>query len=123
MAGANEEKRTCEVFYDGGCPLCRAEIGYYQRRNSEASFIDMAAHGAPPPEIDRSKALARFHVRRPDGALLSGAAAFSELWKATPGWRWLGRLCSAPPALWIAEALYRIFLIFRPLLQRAARTR
>ena len=109
------------MYFDGECPLCRAEIGFYEARGSTARFINVAAHGAAPEDIGRDAALKRFHVRRADGVLLSGAAAFAELWKATPGWRWLGRIAALPPVVWIGEGLYRLFLIVRPGLQKIAR--
>lgn len=65
--------------------------------------------------------MGRFHVRRADGRLVSGAAAFAELWKATPGWRWLGHIAALPPFVWIGEGLYRLFLLIRPSIQKAVR--
>ncbi|MCP2671629.1 DUF393 domain-containing protein [Maricaulaceae bacterium EIL42A08] len=118
---AAENPAQCEVFFDGECPLCRAEIGFYQRSGSEARFTNVAGDGDAPPEITREEALGRFHVRKSDGTLLSGAAAFAELWKATPGWRWLGHIGAVPPFVWIGEGLYRLFLIFRPSLQKVVR--
>ncbi len=112
---------ACEVFFDGDCPLCRAEIGFYQRSGSDAQFTNVAGGGKAPSEITREEALGRFHVRKADGTLVSGAAAFAELWKATPGWRWLGHIGALPPFVWIGEGLYRLFLIFRPSLQRFVR--
>jgi len=112
---------VCEVFYDGACPLCRAEIDLYRRSGAKVRFTDIAHEGAPPAEIDRQTALKRFHMRRADGQLLSGAAAFAHLWKATPGWAWLGHVAALPPFVWIGEGLYRVFLIFRPGLQGIVR--
>ena len=111
----------CEVFFDGSCPLCRAEIGLYRNSGSNAQFTDISGEDAPPPEISRTEAMKRFHVRRRDGTLMSGAAAFAELWKATPGWRWLGHIAAIPPFVWIGEGLYRLFLIVRPAVQKAVR--
>lgn len=111
-----------KVFYDGACPLCRAEIGFYRKSGAQAQFCDIAETGSPLPEGPcREAMLARFHVRRGDGELVSGAAAFAELWKATPGWRWFGHLAATPPFVWIGEVLYRVFLRIRPALQRLAR--
>jgi len=56
----------------------------------------------------------RFHVRASDGRVLSGAAAFVEVWTRLPGWRWAARAASLPGALIVLEWGYRIFLRVRP---------
>jgi len=114
---------SCEVYFDGACPLCRAEIGIYQRAGAQVIFTDIAHDGQPPAEIGREAALKRFHVRTASGTLKSGAAAFAELWKATPGWRWLGVIAALPPFVWIGEGLYRAFLVIRPAIQGLVRRR
>lgn len=63
-------------------------------------------------------AMARFHVRRADGSLVSGARGFFEVMKTIPKLRWLGHALSVPPIPWIAEGAYRLFLPMRPLLKR-----
>ncbi|MFW5659857.1 MAG: thiol-disulfide oxidoreductase DCC family protein [Oceanicaulis sp.] len=115
--------RECSatVYYDGSCPLCRAEIGLYRDQGSEAAFVDISDGEGGPEEISCDAAMKRFHVRRADGKLLSGAAAFAELWKTTPGWRRLGHVGSVPPFVWIGEALYRAFLLIRPSVQKMVR--
>lgn len=117
------------VYYDGGCPLCRAEIGHYRRsRGAERlAFVDVSGEGpAPGPDLDRAAALRRFHVRGRDGHLIDGAAAFARVWLTLPGWRWLGRLLSLrvfrrQPLLVPAEAAYRLSLPLRPFLARILR--
>ncbi|OYZ34992.1 MAG: thiol-disulfide oxidoreductase, partial [Novosphingobium sp. 16-62-11] len=49
---------------------------------------------------------------------LSGAAAFAAMWRAIPRLRWLGQLARIWPLSVMLEGLYRLFLIFRPQLQR-----
>ena len=67
------------------------------------------------------QAMAPFHVRDSQGRLFSGAAAFSQMWRLFPGWRWLGWLSAWPPLSWLFEAAYRLFLPLRPTLQKWVR--
>ena len=112
---------SVEVYYDGGCPLCRAEMAYYRQRGAIAQFTDLTQDGASPEGVSCDAALKRFHVRDETGRLRTGAAAFAALWRATPGWTWLGVIGGAPPFVWIGEGLYRLFLPIRPHLQRLVR--
>ena len=52
--------------------------------------------------------------------VVSGAAAFAAMWRAIPVLRPLGWIARFPPMLWLIEAVYRLFLRFRPRLQRIA---
>ena len=127
MTGKEMEARTegaCRVYYDGSCPLCRREIGFYRRREGaeEIEWIDVSAEdyrgGEDAPEPDA--AMKRFHVVGADGKLVSGGAAFAQLWTALPGFRAAGRLFLMPPFSWAIAFGYRLFLPLRPLLQKLA---
>lgn len=112
---------TTTVWYDGECPLCAREIGLYRRLGDPCaiSFIDLTVSDAGlTDELSREAALARLHVRLPDGRVASGGAAFSALWQQIPGFRWLGRLTALPWLVGPVELLYRLFLRVRPGLQR-----
>jgi predicted DCC family thiol-disulfide oxidoreductase YuxK len=108
-----------QVYYDGGCPVCSREIAFYKARpgTNGLRWVDVNATSPADlgPGLTRDLALARMHVRRPDGTLLSGAAAFAEMWRAMPGLKWLGRLLAFPPFGAIAELAYRGFLKARRL--------
>ena len=109
------------VFFDGSCPLCRAEIGYYRRKDQAGAlcFVDVSETSAATPEgITQRRALGRFHVRSGDGRVLSGAAAFVEVWTRLPKWRWAARAASLPGALAALELGYRMFLPVRPFISR-----
>lgn len=108
------------VFYDGQCPLCRREIAAMRRldRRGAIGFVDIADPQASCP-IDRSAALARFHVEE-DGQMLSGAAAFAAMWRAIPLLRPLGLAARNRVVLGLLERLYLRFLRVRPRLQRLA---
>ena len=113
------------VFFDGACPLCRREIGMYKKRDGDGAieWVDVSSCELAqlPAELSRTGAEARFHARSSDGQILSGAAAFAELWSHTDGFRWLGRIAKVPPITAMLEFCYRRFLIVRPAVQRWVR--
>jgi len=109
------------VFFDGSCALCRAEIGYYRRTDAagDLCFIDVSEACAVPPEgVTPQQAMARFHVRASDGRVLSGAAAFVEVWSRLPRWRWAAHAAALPGVLMVLELGYRSFLPVRPFVSR-----
>ena len=115
------ELPTSTVYFDGSCSLCRAEIGYYRRKDEDRAlcFVDVSKTNAEPPEgISQERAMRRFHVRASDGHVLSGAAAFVEIWIRLPRWRWAARAASLPGALFALEWGYRLFLTVRPFISR-----
>jgi predicted DCC family thiol-disulfide oxidoreductase YuxK len=110
-----ETSRT-EVYYDGACPVCSREIATYRRAaGAEAlCFVDVSRPDAAlAPGLTREAALARMHVRRADGSMASGAAAFAALWCALPRWAWLGRVAGWPVVAPLLELGYRGFLRVR----------
>lgn len=109
------------VYFDGSCPLCEAEIGYYRRKDQAGAFcfVDVSETGAVTLDgITQQRAMERFHVRASDGRVLSGAAAFVEVWTRLPKWRWAARAAALPGVLTALEFGYRIFLPVRPLVSR-----
>lgn len=117
------EHASLTVYYDGACPLCRAEIDHYGRCRGAGrlDFVDVAVGSAETglaPGLDREAAKRRFHVRDADGVLHSGAAAFTRIWSVLPRWRWLGRIVGSRIVLPAAELAYRLFLPLRPRLAR-----
>jgi hypothetical protein len=53
-----------------------------------------------------------------DGTLLSGGAAFAELWASLPAFATLGRIFKLPVLRSIINIGYDFFLIVRPRLQK-----
>jgi|28_taG_2_1085356.scaffolds.fasta_scaffold00720_5 predicted DCC family thiol-disulfide oxidoreductase YuxK len=113
-----DQSRTT-VYYDGSCPLCSVEIGHYAScaGADRLMFVDVSDPNAGlGDDLTRQNALERFHVRRPDGVLLSGARGFTELWGTLPKWRWLARVARLPGVISLLELAYRGFLPIRPAL-------
>ena len=109
------------VYFDGACPLCRTEIVYYRKvdQDSALCFVDVSDIGAETPDgVSQSQAMARFHVRASDGRVLSGAAAFVEVWARLPKWRWAAKFASLPGVRVALEFGYSLFLPVRPLISR-----
>ncbi len=109
------------VYFDGSCPLCRAENGYYRGKDRAGAlcFVDVSEPGAKDPEgITKQRAMERFHVRTGNGQIMSGAAAFVEVWARLPGWHWAARGAALPGALTVLEFGYRLFLPVRPFISR-----
>ncbi len=108
------------VYFDGACPLCRAEIAFYQRQKGAdaVDWRDVSAGGSTGPDLSCAAALKRFHVREPDGRLRSGGAAFAALWLRLPRFRWAGRIGATPPFSWLLALAYAVFLPLRPTLQQ-----
>lgn len=112
------------LYFDGACALCSAEIGYYQNREGaeDVCFVDISQTDATPgADLSKEDALRRIHLRRADGTLVSGAAAFVEVWAQLKGWKWLAKLARLPGVTFLLEGLYRAFLPVRPALSRAAK--
>ena len=111
-----DRRAAATVWYDGACPVCRREIGWYRamRGADGVAWIDVSAPDAAlPGGLDREALLRRFTVRRRDGTLVTGAEAFSALWRALGPTRALGRLTDRQPFRWLGEIAYRAFLRLR----------
>ena len=109
-----QPRAAATVFYDGACPVCAREIGWYRgMRGAETVDWRDIAREEPPAGFDRAALLGRFTVIRRDGSVVDGAPAFAALWRALGPTRLLGRLADRQPFLWIGEGLYRLFLRLR----------
>ena len=120
-AATATDPRLLTVWYDGDCPICTAEIWLMRRldRTLAIEFVDLSLPGGCP--TDRAARLARLHAQPRGGPLVSGAAAFVAMWRVLPGLQPLAVLASPPPAQWLLERAYLIFLKVRPVLQLIVR--
>ena len=112
------------LYYDGGCPVCTREIGFYRRRRGAESirWVNLAqcTDAELGAGLSREAAYARLHARRPDGELLSGARAFAALWQTLPAFRIAGRAAALPGVVHGLQWGYRGFLRLRLLWRKDA---
>ena len=110
------------VYFDGQCPLCTREIGFYQRQRGakNVNWVDVSKVGLLdlPFDLNQEEALARFHIVNAKGQLISGGEAFSSLWLSLPAFRWAGSIFQIKILAYLLEVMYRVFLPCRPFLQR-----
>ncbi len=125
MDDQKEKPKAVTVYYDGACPLCIREIGFYRKRKNAGSIdwvdVSRCPGNTVAPGLSKSDALARFHVVRTDGTLVSGGDAFREVWQTLPAFRVWSRLFRPRPFAWMLNKAYDIFLTARPALQAALR--
>lgn len=112
---------AAEAYFDGACRICRREIAVYRRMSGmeAVAWRDVSDPTAAPAGIDRAAAVARFHVRRRDGTVVSGARAFLAIWRGNARLAPLARALDRQPFVGILDLGYAAFLRLRPLWRRA----
>lgn len=99
------------------CPVCSREISTHRRLRGgeDIHWVDASRceEAALSTDLDRASAMRRLHVRRGNGTLVSGAAAFVEIWKQLPAFAWLARIRANRPTLLALDKLYDGFLRLR----------
>ncbi len=114
---SDTKDQTLTVYYDGSCPVCSREINWYKNRRATETItwqdVSKENDSHVACDLQTNQAMERFHVRRSDGTLVSGAAAFSELWSSIPALKVIGFVTKLPVVRSIAEAAYKVFLYFR----------
>ena len=119
---AAQQQPKLAVYYDGNCPLCLKEIGFYQKcaGGEEINWIDAntATNDCLGDGLTQEQALSRLYARDQQGNLISGAKSFAAIWQALPAFKGIGWIAGHPLVQGILEPLYRVFLVFRPLIQK-----
>ena len=119
MPVGTDPRAAVRVFLDGGCPLCRREIGWYRgkRGAEQIDWVDVAGNAdiAVPDGLTREDLLLRFTVQRRDGVTARGASGFVAVWRALPGTAGIARLLDNRVIVWFAEQVYRGMLKVRPM--------
>jgi predicted DCC family thiol-disulfide oxidoreductase YuxK len=101
-----------EIFYDGGCPLCLAEMRHLKHLDVQKNikFIDINDNTFPSnyPEIDRASANRILHGRLKDGSIILGLDVTHRAWSLVGRGKWTAIL-RMPIFKHIADFFYHIF--------------
>lgn len=107
------------AFFDGACPLCRAEISFWRRQPGaeRIAFVDVErTDGSLPRGVSRAQAQARIHIETALGEVVSGSAVYLALMATLPRLRRLARLGGLPCRRQLLERFCRLFSSVRPAL-------
>lgn len=112
-----------EVFYDGLCRLCSAEIEHYRRKDTakRVRWVDIAAadFDASKEGLDAREIHEKMHARWSESRELAiGVDAFLAIWKVVPGFGVMRRFVGVRAFRPIFELGYRAFAKARPYLPR-----
>jgi predicted DCC family thiol-disulfide oxidoreductase YuxK len=116
-AGAEGDHVALTIYYNGACPVCRKYVARFQKISAGRSRLIAWADSYAAPwalrrwHVDPADAVLRLYAVTDDGRLLSGAAAFSRLWRELPGYRALGVMVGLPVIRQVAEGLYRLIYV------------
>lgn len=106
------EAPALTTFYNGACPVCRAEMTSYRRQAAAKglplAFRDVAEDGAEAAAlgITPDRALRRLHAQDAAGRLYVGFDAMLAVWRQVPRTRWLARLFALPLVRPVSAWLY-----------------
>lgn len=105
-----------QLFYDGQCPLCQAEILFLKSRNQQnlLEFIDVSdsRYLDSDYQISCSAALENMHGKFANGQIVVGVPVFAEAYKRAnlPFLAWLFSRTWMQPFL---KQAYKIFAKYR----------
>ena len=104
------------IFYDGGCPLCVAEMQHLYERNGQnkIAFEDIYADdfGERFPHINQQKADRILHGQRADGQIILGLDVTYQAWTLVGKRHWVAVL-RWPIIKHVADAVYLLFARYR----------
>lgn len=104
------------IFYDGGCPLCAAEMNHLRKRDNHhaIAYEDIYADGFEKrfPYIDRPQADRILHGQLADGKIIYALDVTYEAWTLVGKRHWVAIL-RWPFCKQVADLVYVFFAKYR----------
>jgi predicted DCC family thiol-disulfide oxidoreductase YuxK len=114
-----------QIFFDGSCRVCSAEMESYRRKNPDnrLEFIDISDDDFRSDTYGKSLGdfMAELHVRDAHGNFATGIDAFIAIWQAFPSgsaWRLAAVTLGLPGINSLSRSGYRVFARYRHMLPR-----
>jgi predicted DCC family thiol-disulfide oxidoreductase YuxK len=114
-----------QVFYDGACSVCAAEMDIYRRQEHEGrlTFVDLNSPDFDPARygISMDVFMYEMHAIDREGRVYRGVEAFWAIWRAFPASTWygiLGTLVTLPGLNLLARLGYSCFARIRKYLPK-----
>lgn len=111
-----------EIYYDGLCKVCSAEIEHYKKQKGAHKFVFVdithSSFDAEKAGLDPFQVHKVMHVRSPDGQIHTKVDAFRAIWKELPKYQWLYKLSEITPFRKTMDLGYVAFAKIRPFLPR-----
>lgn len=115
-----------EIFYDGSCMVCSAEIAKYREVDQlgRLIFIDISSPDFVAETYGKTQDefMARIHVRDNEGYFHTGVDAFMMIWQVYPDcspYRLLSAVIGFPGVNLLSRGAYTLFARYRHLLPDA----
>lgn len=108
------QNQDVEVFFDGQCPLCRREIDWLRRMDSQQriAFTDISEPTFSPSaqglSLSREALMGRIHGRLRDGTIVEGVEVFRRLYGAV-GWQRAVAVSRWPGVRQALDVAYDVF--------------
>ncbi len=113
------------VFYDGSCIVCAAEIEHYLRKDRDGKLlaIDISTpdFDPAPHQILLADFMHQLHAIDQDGQVFKGVDSFWAIWQAFPTstvYGIMGRIIRLPVVNRFARIGYWLFARIRPFLPK-----
>jgi len=114
-----------QVFYDGSCSICAAEMGLYRRKEHAGRliFVDVSSPDFDPTSygITLEAFMYEMHAIDRQARVYRGVEAFWAIWQAFPASTWyglLGTLITLPGVNLLARLAYSGFARIRKYLPK-----
>lgn len=111
-----------EVFFDGNCVLCSAEINMYKKKDhlEKIRWIDISQSNFEAKKfgLDPIKVRRHMHAQSVGGERFVGVDAFVAIWKTLPNYSPLVKVVTNPLLRPLFDLGYEVFVKIRPYLQK-----